>query len=125
MFTIDPVTKAITMNRGDTVSFPIYMNLIGNMWAPIKTDFDENDTIYFGVMEPNRKFEQATIKKVYTIESETDEDGDIIIRLDPKDTVCLKPGKYYYSIKRRRLDPETLEVERVDTLIPDTLFFIV
>ena len=35
MFNIDPVTKIITINRGDTVEFPIYINQIGNMWAPI------------------------------------------------------------------------------------------
>lgn len=124
MFRIDPVSRVITMNRGDSVWFPIYINKIGNMWAPIKDELTEHDTIYFGVMEPNRTFEQAVIKQVYSIYSETDEDGDIIVKLEPKDTVRLKPGKYFYSIKRRRLDPETLATEIVDTIIPDTLFYI-
>ena len=57
MFRIDPVSRVITMNRGDSVWFPIYINKIGNMWAPIKDELTEQDTIYFGVMEPNRTFE--------------------------------------------------------------------
>ena len=57
MFKIDPVSKIITINRGDTVEFPVYVNTMGNMWAPIKTELDDGDTLYFAIMEPNTKFE--------------------------------------------------------------------
>ena len=125
MFNIDPVTKIITINRGDTVEFPIYINQIGNMWAPIETKLDDADTIYFGIMEPNKKFEEAIVKKLYNRWSEKDTEGHILIRLDPIDTLYLRPGKYFYSIKRKRVDIMTFHVERVDTIIPDTEFRIV
>ena len=125
MFNIDPVSKIITINRGDTVEFPIYINEIGNMWAPVKTELEDADTIYFGVMEPNKNFEEAIIKKVFNKYSRRDEEGDLLVTLDPIDTLYLRPGKYYYSIKRKRVDVETFHVERVDTIIPNTLFYIV
>lgn len=125
MFKIDPVSKIITINRGDTVEFPVYVNTMGNMWAPIKTELDDGDTLYFAIMEPNTKFEQAIVKKIFNKYSIRDTEGDLLIKLDPIDTLYLRPGKYYYSIKRKRVDVMTFHVERVDTIIPNTPFYIV
>ena len=125
MFNIDPVTKTITINRGDTVQFPFYVNEIGNMWAPVKSELEDADTVYFGIMEPNQNFENAIVKKVFNKYSQRDEEGDLLITLDPIDTLYLRPGKYYYSIKRKRVNIETFHVERVDTIVPNTLFYIV
>ena len=49
-------------------------------------------------MQPNQLFENAIIKKIFTIE-DLDENGDIIIKLTPEETFCLLQGKYYYEIK--------------------------
>ena len=121
---MDEVSRKITLSRGDTASFPLLIN-IGTGWAPVIYKPTVYDTIYFGIMEPNQKFEDAIMKKVFTINNERTEKGDIIINLCYLDTMNLKPGKYYYTIKMKTINPESLDIETVQTIVPDTLLDIV
>ena len=85
--------------RGDTLIIPELYTLL------------EGDEIYFALLEPNQCWEEAILKKKYTT-------PDFDIKLDPKDTMCLIPGLYYYQIKLRNKEGE------VYTLCPRSKLYI-
>ena len=109
------------MFRGDTTTLVPFINK-GTAMSPERYEITENDTIYFALMEPNQKFEDAILKKVFNSESPVTEDGDLIIKLNPSDTVDLLPGKYYYTIKMKH-DTNENEYD-VYTLLQETEFWI-
>ena len=87
----------IELHRGDSFQLPLFIN------AGDKFDFKRyllrpGDKIYFSVAEPNQPWEHSLIKKIFT-RRDFNEKGDIIIRLEPKDTEYVMPGKYFYEIK--------------------------
>ena len=110
MFTISG-NGIIQLNRGDSVSMPLFINKGTNM-RPIRYKISENPStkVYFGVMEPNQPFENALIRKTF---------GDLIIELASYETENILPGKYYYQVK------VLFEDGNVSTVIPKTLFYIV
>ena len=71
-------------------------------------------------MQPNEPFECAILKKVFTKDN-LNEFGDVLIELEPKDTECLIPGKYYYTVKAKFIK-DTKEI--VNTVVPKTEFWI-
>ena len=92
-------TRIIKINRGDTFEF------IANI--PDKTDpgskyiLKPTDALYFAIMVPHQKFEDALILRGYRggdpeINSAT---GEISIKLTHRDTIKLIPGVYYYTTK--------------------------
>lgn len=108
----------ITHYRGDTLSVPIKL-YEGDRLAPTDYHLTENDTLYLGIMEPNQAFEDAVIKKVYTHESVKDTQGNILLQLKSTDTEYVAPGKYYYTLKLRRVvDDATI----VETVLKPTIF---
>ena len=111
----------ITINRGDSVYFPLFINA-GDEVFPIRYRLQEGDRLYFGIMEPNRYWEQSIVKKIFTNESEMTCCGDVIIHLTPEDTEYLIPGTYYYMIKLLRQDGDSYDVT---TIVDKTLFYIV
>lgn len=108
----------ITLVRGDTLKCPIYIN-IGTNIDPIYYVLQENDKLYFGLMECNQKFENAILKKTMTSETEKTEVGLPILTINPADTEYLHPGRYYYSVKLLKANGE------VKTVTPNTLFYII
>lgn len=111
----------IKMNRGDSFSSVLTINC-GSDICPQRYTLKSNDTLYFAVMECNQRFEDAIIKKVYTKNDETTEDGDTIITLSPSDTEFLLPDKYFYTIKLKTdLGEGKYDVQ---TIIPEKEFFI-
>lgn len=108
----------ITLTRGDSFSSPLFINA-GTEIRPVRYHLSEDDIVYFAVMEPNRKFECAIIKKVYTHNDLKSEQGDIVISLNPSDTEFLKPGQYYYTVKLR-----TMQSNEVQTVIPEREFML-
>ena len=114
----------IKMNRGDTYEFNLTIDDEGSENG--KYILQGNDTVYFGLMEPNSAFEQSLVKKIYTKE-DRDKDGNIFITIEPEDTEHLLPGVYYYSIKLEvdHLQGETYEsIHKVITVINKTKFII-
>ena len=123
------LNNVIILNRGDSFSFDL----------TLKDETAENgryilqgdDVVYFGLMDPNQPFETAWVRKRYTVE-DCDEAGNLAINLEPKDTLDLIPGVYYYSVKLKmnhdEIDPDTQEVirhvDRVITVINKTKFFL-
>ena len=114
----------IKMNRGDTYEFNLTIDDEGSESG--KYVLQGNDTVYFGLMEPNSAFEQSLVKKIYT-EEDRDKDGNIFITIEPEDTEHLLPGVYYYSVKLE-VDHEigkTCEsIHKVITVINKTKFII-
>ncbi len=120
MFNVTRIGK-IELTRGDSCKFPIFINC-GEDLHPRRYTLNDNDTLYFAVMEPNQPFEHAILRKVYTSKDEVTEAGDTVLSLSPKDTEYLLPGKYYYTVKMRT-DLESGEYE-VQTLISENEFIL-
>lgn len=96
MFDIDN-NGIITLTRGDTAQTYLFLNQ-GTEFSPVRFSLGDEDKIYFGIIEPNYTFETAIVKKVYT-KDDLNENGDIIISFESKDTEKLLPGTYYYEVK--------------------------
>lgn len=112
----------ITINRGDSFRLPLMLNY-GTKMEPLMYRMTPKSFVYFAVMEPNEPFENALIRKKYTID-DVDEDGNIVIKFRPQDTQCVLPGKYYYQVKLQRFNSDDPEDYEVDTVIDKTQFFI-
>ena len=112
----------IRINRGDTFAFDF---TISDETAPDgRYILKDDDTLYFGIMDPHQPFEFATLKKRYTKE-DCDEMGNLVIKLAPEDTLDLLPGVYYYSIKLHKMtDNEEDYIDEVITIINKTKFII-
>lgn len=112
-------TKIIEITRGDSFMYPLFIN-VGTEMCPERYLLKDGDVVYFAVMEPNQKFEDAILKKVYTAADEETPDGDLIINLNSEDTQHLHSGKYYYTVKVKFSDSEL----PVQTIIENREFWI-
>lgn len=111
----------VTVNRGDSFSLPIQLN-VGYGIEYIEYELSEEDVVYLGVMEPNQPFETAIVRKVFNYDDFIS-NGSVVFRFWPEDTVCLCPGKYYYQVKLQTTDGKTGRKD-VETVIEKTLFYI-
>lgn len=111
----------IRMFRGDSFSQPIKINL-GSKLDDNYYQLTGRDTLYVGIMEPNKSFEEAVIRKKYTNADDTDKDGNTLFKLNPDDTLNLHVGKYFYMIKLKTIDMfgDTF----IKTIVPPTQFWI-
>jgi tetratricopeptide (TPR) repeat protein len=77
------------------------------------------------VLENHQRFEDALVKKKFTVD-DLDPAGNLIIQIDPEDTLDLLPGRYFYAIKllRDHLDEDGTEVYNVETVVDKTKFII-
>ena len=115
------VNNNITMYHGDTYTQSIYINS-GSFEEPERYIITEHDKLYIGIREPNQRFEDSLIRKVYSSSSEKTAEGDIVFKLDYKDTKLVHPGTYYLCAKLvQNYDSDS---PIVSTIIDDTLFFI-
>lgn len=113
----------ITLNRGDCFKAPLFIN-VGTKEEPIRLDalkFPEIE-IYFGVYAIGDKFENSFIAKKFTYE-DSNPKGDVIISIDPEDTLYRRPGVYLYSIKARM--QSDAYGEWINTIIDGNRFYIV
>lgn len=123
------LNNTIIMNRGDTHEFDLL--IVDENAADGRYKLVEDDTVYFGIMRPHQPFEDAIVKKKFTVE-DTDAAGNLTIVINPEDTLDLLPGTYYYSVKlhlqHENIHPETNEVigyiDRVNTVINKTKLFL-
>lgn len=92
----------IKLNRGDSCEFVVS--------APSRKDASKNyiltgsDILYFALLYPHQRFEDAILSKGYDhadqiIDEKGVNTGEILIKLEPKDTIGLIPGIYYYTVK--------------------------
>ena len=121
---IESNASIIRINRGDSYEAPLFING-GTILEPERHILQNDEKIYFGVMEPNKLWEQSILRQVYTDDDEMTEDGDLIIKIHPEETEYLIPGTYYYMVKLVKYsDLEKDEVDKVTTVVPATLFYI-
>ena len=101
----------IYLHRGDssTLIFEIYSdnNLLKTLY-----NLNEKDELYFGVMEPNQRWECALIRKKLT------PTNPIQVEIIPNDTISVLPSLYYYQLKLRTEDGN------VYTLCPRSKIYI-
>lgn len=109
----------VRLSRGDSFSCPVFINK-GTELVPIRYELQENDKLYFALMEPNQPFEKAILKKVFT-RNNLNENGDAVLTLIPSDTENLFPDTYYYTLKLQWTNDGK---EQVDTVVPDRLFYL-
>lgn len=110
----------ITISRGDSFSLDVFVN-IGTVLEPIQYFLEENDRVFFALMEPNQPFEHALLGRVFTNE-DCNEEGLVHMAFTSEMTQYLMPGAYYYMIKLvRNYDSED---ELVDTITTKTKFFV-
>ena len=117
-------TNIIKINRGDSFSTQIFVSkdLVNSY---LLTD---NEAVYFALMLPHQPFEEAILVKGFTKEDQ-DDNGEIELKLLPKETRILIPGVYYYTVKLQR--GGTLDIiddfddpEEVYTIINRTKFIV-
>jgi len=115
----------ITLNRGDTFTLE-YTPDLGRGVHHNYYDLKEGDHLYLAILEPGQKWENALLKRVYTIDHLKDPHSNIIlIHFYTEDTEYLVPGNYYYEIKLQRIAEHTDDgFESIDTVTPRTKFVI-
>ena len=113
----------IKLNRGDSYEFTVSIpdkEVPSNNYILTGTD-----AIYFALFFPHQRFEEAFLIKGYDCTDHVNRD-EIKIRIEPKDTVSLTPGIYYYTVKL--LQGGTLgsidDAKEVRTIIERTKFII-
>lgn len=120
----------IKLNRGDSYEFKISI--------PDKSDYpyiknyilSDIDTVYFALLYPHQRFEDAILIKGYDhtdhIIKDGNNTGEILIKIEPKDTKNLVPGIYYYTIKLQQGGtPGVLDdAVEVKTIVERTKFII-
>lgn len=119
----------IILNRGDTYEFDLTID--DDASSDGRYHIQGDDTIYFGIMDPHQPFENALVKKRFTVD-DADVGGNLTIVIEPEDTLDLLPGTYYYSVKihlqHDEINPETGEVygyiDKVHTVINKTKLFL-
>lgn len=123
------LNNIIVLNRGDTYEFDL--TIADDDAADGRYHLKEDDTVYFGIMDPHQPFEEALVKKRFTKE-DADENSNLTIVIDPEDTLDLLPGTYYYSVKihlqHENIHPETGDslgyIDKVNTVINKTKLFL-
>ena len=122
----------IKLNRGDSYEFKVSI--------PDMENCDKNyiltgsDIVYFALLYPHQRFEEAILIKGYDytdyiIEENGKNTGEILIKIESKDTRTLAPGIYYYTVKLQRggslINAENYEEpDGVRTIIESTKFII-
>ena len=112
----------ITISRGECLQIPLFVNM-GVDEEPVRLNFNEisdlNVEVYLGIHLPHQPFECSLIRKIFTY-LDSNEYGDIMVKLNPQDTLNMLPGKYFYSIKLRMQSPN--QGDWVSTIIDEKIF---
>lgn len=116
----------IMLNRGDTYVFDFILHDPINEESGVY-ELQDNEILYFALMYPHTKLDDAVILRGYTKQSL---DGTAFeIKLNPEDTYDLPTGVYYYTIKLQRgVDVEkeigNFRTGEIITLVPRTKFIL-
>ena len=111
----------VDMNRGDSRSFPIFLNK-GTMLEPIRYVLQEEaDKLVFYLCKPQESFQEAVLTNEMT-SLDLDENGDAIIKFTPEDTLNLEPGVYFLEVKLYHTNYD--KTEDVQTVITKKRFTI-
>ena len=108
--------NVISINRGDYLETNVELSQ-GRFPFKEKIEIKEGDTIYFGLMHDHEPFERSILKIEYTME-DLNSEGDLVLVVEPEDTIGLFPGVYYYEIKLLTED------SKIITIVPRSKFII-
>lgn len=116
----------ITLNRGDSYPFTLSIDDPNSQDGIYR--LKDDDTVYLGIMDPHQLFENALVRKRFTVD-DMDEAGNILVVIKPEDTIDLYPGIYYYAVKLHKSSPTNQEtgdpeIDEVLTIINKTKFII-
>ena len=109
--------NVISINRGDYLETEIKL-LQGRFPFQKQIEIQDGDTLYFGLMHNNEPFERSLLKIEYTKEN-INEDGNLILEIEPEDTMLLFPGVYYYEVRLLTED------SKIITIVPRSKFIII
>lgn len=116
MLTIDK-NGNIKFNRGDTFEVPLFIDINTNIFKSTRLKWKAGDKVYFHVLENNKPFECPLFGKEFTYE-DVNENNDIIVKFNHKDTNWLFPGTYYYEVKLSRPSDREGEEPNILTIVP-------
>lgn len=108
----------IVINRGDNFSTQLYVNK-NTAGSPEPYPFiQDKDKVYLSVCEPQQSFMEGIIRKEF--DPSLDDDNNLIVNilLEPKDTINILPGTYYYEIKAKLFSRDDEEDFIIDTVVP-------
>ena len=120
-------SNIIKLNRGDSFKMPLF---IADKKEPHKKHLLEQDeAIYFALLYPNQRFEDAILVKGYDLKDQSVNTGEVVLTLSPNDTRALTPGVYYYVVKFQKggtLDviDDFDEPDEVRTIVERTKFIL-
>ena len=109
--------NVISIDRGDYLEMNVELSQ-GRFPFKKKIEIKEGDTIYFALMHDHEPFERSLLKIEYTME-DVDSEGDLLVQIEPEDTIGLFPGVYYYEVKLLTKD------SKIITIIPRSKFIII
>lgn len=116
--------KNIYLSRGDDFSytFPVYVD---NEKTAYHFEQDDGCMLFFYIFLPNSINYEFVLRKTFKTDGEIiteivdeyesevttgndniDENGNIIVRLTPNDTMSIRPGQYKYQIRVKVLDED-------------------
>jgi hypothetical protein len=99
-------TRIIKINRGDYYSFTMPIEDNSNLNGYY--EFKPNDILYFALLNPHDRFEDAIILRGYTysdakkVKTPFGTTHSFNIELSRDDTKDLTPGIYYYTFKLQK-----------------------
>jgi hypothetical protein len=120
----------IKLNRGDSYEFKVSIPALDENGNIINYILTGSDVIYFALLYPHQRFEDAILIKGYDHTDQIIErgknTGEVLIKIEPRDTRRLAPGIYYYTIKMQKGGTPGIieEAEEVKTIIERTKFII-
>jgi hypothetical protein len=123
----------IKLNRGDSYEFKVSIPVLDEEGNIINYLLTGSDVVYFALLYPHQRFEDAILIKGYDhtdhIIDKGKNTGEILIKIEPKDTRRLAPGIYYYTDKLQRggsliNTKDCDEPDEVRTIIERTKFII-
>ena len=83
-------TRIIKINRGDSCELTIDVFSAKNRSVPYI--LTPADAVYFALVYPHQRFEDAILIKGYTLEDQNVKTGEITVKIVPNDTRSLTPG---------------------------------
>lgn len=116
------VNNIITLSRGDSFECSLFLNA-GTDVSPLQYVLDDGEYIYFYLLRPNQCFEDAVLAKRFDTEDIDSESGNVIIKFEPKDTINLCPGTYYYEIRAHLIEENGDAI--INTVVERTRFIII
>jgi len=121
----------IKLNRGDSYEFKL--SIPDREYCNKNYILTETDVVYFALLYPHQRFEDAILIKGYDHTDHIIENGkntgEILIKIAPRDTKHLVPGIYYYTVKLQRggtlkVTDDCDDADEVRTIIERTKFII-